>query len=424
MTLHKRAYVRPLCFFILTYLAGILLYHSLAGGTLLEHSPYDSYALLAHNWLQGNLHLPDGASRPWLELAIYNGRYYISFPPVPGLFVLPWVVLCGGAAAVPSHLVAALAGLAGAVGVYGLFARRGFAPAACVWWAAVCTAGSNLCWLATNGGVWFLAQTLNFALLAWGLWFAAADTTAGSTAAAFCMALAVGCRPFSILVLAAYMLVLLVRHGTRRVEYIVLKGPQPPPNELCLQLQKPGRGFWLPFAAAALVGAALAAYNAARFGNPLEFGHTWLPEFQREENGQFHLAYLLPNLLQLLRPIGFTAGLDLQFPVFNGFLFVAANPVFLWWFVRLAGRMRRRSFGLWDGLALAGFAAGLLALCLHRTLGGWQFGARYLVDLIPFVLLGEAGRAKEGAAPKDWEWLLCALAVLFNAYGAVYMLSH
>ena len=161
MTLHKRAYVRPLCFFILTYLAGILLYHSLAGGTLLEHSPYDSYALLAHNWLQGNLHLPDGASRPWLELAIYNGRYYISFPPVPGLFVLPWVVLCGGAAAVPSHLVAALAGLAGAVGVYCLFARRRFAPAACVWWAAVCTAGSNLLWPPTAGcGFWPRRSTL------------------------------------------------------------------------------------------------------------------------------------------------------------------------------------------------------------------------------------------------------------------------
>ena len=26
-------------------------------------------------------------------------------------------------------------------------------------------------------------------------------------------------------------------------------------------------------------------------------------------------------------------------------------------------------------------------LCMHKTLGGWQFGNRYLVDLIPFAYL-------------------------------------
>jgi len=220
------------------------------------------------------------------------------------------------------------------------------------------------------------------------------------------MALAVGCRPFSILLLAAYMLQLLVRQG------LALK-------------RLPGAAFWLPFAAAAAVGAALALHNYVRFGSLLEFGHTYLPEFQREPGGQFHPDYLWPNLLQLLRPVGFTAALDLRFPVFNGFLFVAANPVFLWWFVRLAGKLYHCTFAVRDALALAGFAAGLLALCLHRTLGGWQFGARYTVDLIPFVLLAE-GWSEDGARRvlRDWDWLLCALAVLFNAYGAVYMLSH
>ena len=425
MTLQKRAYGRPLCYLLLTMAAGLVLYHSLAGGTLLDHSPYDSYSLLAQHWLGGTLYLPDGANRPWLELAIYNGRYYISFPPVPGVLALPWVLLCGDAAAVPSHLVVGLYGMAGAAGVYCLFARRGYTPAACVWWAAVCTAGSNLLWMSTNGGVWFAAQAANFALLAWGLCFAAGHTVAQNTAAAFCMALAVGCRPFSILVLAAYMLLLLVETGTEPVEYVVVNSPRPEPEGQFLRLKMPGAAFWLAFAAAAVVGSALAAYNMARFGSPLEFGHTYLPEFHREELGQFHPAYLWPNLLQLLRPVGFTPQLDLQFPVFNGFLFAAANPVFFWWFVRLAGKVYRRRFTPVDALALAGFGGGLLALCLHRTLGGWQFGARYTVDLIPFVLLAES-RSADGArrSLRDWEWLLCALAVLFNAYGAVYMLSH
>ena len=32
-------------------------------------------------------------------------------------------------------------------------------------------------------------------------------------------------------------------------------------------------------------------YNLARFGNPLEFGHNYLPEFTRAADGQFSFAY-------------------------------------------------------------------------------------------------------------------------------------
>ena len=41
--------------------------------------------------------------------------------------------------------------------------------------------------------------------------------------------------------------------------------------------------------------------NAARFGNVLEFGHTWLPEFQRAEHGQFSLTYFAHNFALLFR---------------------------------------------------------------------------------------------------------------------------
>lgn len=426
----RAAYGRPLCFLLGVLALSYLLVHSLAGGTLLAHSPYDSYALMAENWLAGRNYIAGGENYPWLELAIYNGVYYHSFPPVPGGFELPWVLLFG-AGGVPSHLVAALYGMAGAAGVYCLFARRGFAPAACIWWAAVCTAGSNLYWMSTNGGVWFLAQGLNFALAAWGLYFAAGEGTARHTLAAFLLALAVGCRPFSILLLAAFLLVLLGRCAVRpalaaapgQSQSPALPGVQA--RRRGVRLRAPGAAFWLPVLAAGAVGAALAAYNYARFGSILEFGHTYLPEFQRLEDGQFSAKYLLPNLKNLLRPVTLTAGLDLQFPVFNGFLLFAANPVFLWWAMRLCGKAVRRSITLRDGAALACFAAGLLALCLHETLGGWQFGARYTVDLIPYVLLAEAWAADGPARPvRDWEWFLCAAAVLFNAYGAVYMLSH
>lgn len=414
-----RAHRQTLAFLLLGMAFAYLLYHSLAGGTLLAHSPYDSYALMAENWLAGRSYIANGEQYPWLELAVYQGRYYHSFPPVPAVLALPWVALGGGAQAVPSHLLAALYGLAGAAGIYCLFARRGAQPAACLWWALLCTAGSNLCWMTTNGGVWFAAQSLNFTLSAWGLYCAAGQGAARHTLAAFLLALAVGCRPFSLLLLAAFFLALL------QAEALQPPGKGGGPKPLGFRLRAPGAGFWLPFCAAAAVGAALAGYNFARFGSFTQFGHDFLPEFQRLEEGQFGLVYLLPNLKNLLRPVALTAGLDLEFPLFNGFLFVLADPVFLWWGIRLCQKAARRQFALRDGAALAGFCAGLAALCLHETLGGWQFGARYLVDLIPWVLWAEGFAAAGPArAPQRWEWFLCAAAVLFNAYGAVYMLAH
>ena len=64
----------------------------------------------------------------------------------------------------------------------------------------------------------------------------------------------------------------------------------------------------------------------------------------------------------------------------------------------------------------------LAALCLHRTMGGWQFGARYTVDLIPFALWWYLARPRRPlGAGALW---LAGAGALFNFYGAVYMLSH
>ena len=64
----------------MTLLLFVLL-HDLFGGTLLSSSPYNSYTLQALAWREGRVSL--GRDYPWLELAVYQGDYYVSFPPVP-----------------------------------------------------------------------------------------------------------------------------------------------------------------------------------------------------------------------------------------------------------------------------------------------------------------------------------------------------
>ena len=74
---------------------GYLLLHDLAGGTLLVHEPLDSYTLQALAWRNGEVCLTNGQDYPWLELAIYNGKYYVSFPPLPSVLMLPLTFVFG-----------------------------------------------------------------------------------------------------------------------------------------------------------------------------------------------------------------------------------------------------------------------------------------------------------------------------------------
>lgn len=381
----------------------LLLYHALAGGTLLSANPYDSYSLQAENWLAGRNYIAGGENYPWLELAVYQGRYYHSFPPVPVLLMLPWVAVCGGAGAVPANLVAALLALVCAGGCYACCARAGLSPATAACLTLFVSLGSNTFWLSTSGGVWFIAQMLGLTLMLWGLFFAQKDTPVSTACASLCLALAVGCRPFHALFLALWLVWYIWHHRSLRKLLPAL----------------------LP---TLLVACCLMGYNLFRFGSPLEFGRMYLPEFTREVNGQFSLHYLWTNLCNLLRPVTLDSDLQLHFEIFNGFLFFVANPLFLLCLLRGAVVCRRREpqthplpLPGQGWLIAAACVAMTLLYCLHRTLGGWQFGARYMVDLFPWVVLWFL--ARPGWQPRAGAWTLCGAAVLFNLYGALYMLQ-
>lgn len=401
--MRRRDHAAALAGILFCLALALLLYHSLAGGTLLSHNDYDSYALQAENWLAGRNYIAGGENYHWLELAIYQERYYHAFPPVPVLWMLPWVLAYGSAAAVPPNLAMALLALLCACGCYACCARAGLSPAAASCLTLFVSMGSNAFWLSTSGGVWFLAQMLGLCLALWGLFFAQRTTAPSAALASLCMALAVGCRPFYALLLALW----LVWYARRFPAWKKLLPPLLP---------------------AVLAAACMMGYNLARFGNPLEFGRSYLPEFVRSPEGQFSLTYLLQNLTNLLRPIILDGDLQLHFAIFNGFFFLAANPLFLLCLLRgISVTVRRDARNPALPLPTRGWVLALgsgitvLLLCLHRTLGGWQFGTRYLIDLFPWVILWFLARPRW--QPRTGAWTLCGTAVLFNLYGALYMLQ-
>jgi len=69
---------------------------------------------------------------------------------------------------------------------------------------------------------------------------------------------------------------------------------------------------------------------------------------------------------------------------------------------------------------IAGALLVLVCLVLHKTFGGWQFGARYTVDMIPFAVMYLLSQ-KRDMRPKRYELALGVFAVMFNVYGALAM---
>ncbi len=374
---------------------GYVLLSDLMGGTLLTPQVRDSYTLQTWNWLHGRMYIENGESYTWLELAIYQDRYYVSFPPVPSVLLIPWVVLYG--MDVPSNLICGVYGLISAALAYEIMLVRGREERTAAFWALFTVWGSNMLWMTTDGSVWFQAQALNMLFCLAGVLAAFRGRRAWATTL---LALAVGCRPLSAVFLPVFF-ILFVREDREKYG-----------------LRQAILSQWRCLIGPAVVAAGLMAYNFARFGNPLEFGHNYLPEFVQAEHGQFHISYLWSNLKQLLfGPVTIRDG-QLSFSIYNGFMFYLANPLYLVVFVYgLRALLHRTERG--GGLLLAGMALELILLCMHRTLGGWQFGARYTCDMLPFALMYLALRDRPRA--RSWELAIGGLAVAFNLYGVMYM---
>ena len=127
------------------------------------------------------------------------------------------------------------------------------------------------------------------------------------------------------------------------------------------------------------VGLCMGTYNLVpASADFFEFGHNYLPEF--ETDAQFSLSYVPGNIADIFKMPG--PEYDGFWPRFNGTLFFLVNPVYILLLVCLIRKMNAKRW-LW----LACFAVHLFVTLCHRTMGGWHFGCRYLVDMLPFMLV-------------------------------------
>lgn len=324
-------------------------------------SDYNSYTLQAAAWRDGRMSL--GRDYPYLELAVYEGDFYVSFPPVPSVPQYFLTFLFG--LATPDALLVKLYAAGGMLAAYCMLLRRKWNRWHAAFMAFMLTLGGSMLPLVLNGAVWYQAQTMAFGLTM----CAAALMAYGKTTPGLLLyALAVGCRPFNALYGPLLMLLWYFRQRRRSV---------------CEALTRLAPGVALGLCVAAAYG----AYNYVRFGNAFEFGHNYLPEFTSSLHGQFSLAHLGENARRfLLTPPVRITGNGLAFELFGSCVFLA-NPMLLLLVIWYAADLLCGRATPGRHIIAATFALHLFLLLLHRTGGGYQLGARYAADLVPYSLL-------------------------------------
>ncbi len=347
---------------------------------------------LAEAFLQG---------RTWLnfqpgpyDVIVAGDRFYVPFAPFPAIALMPIVAVLGavGADRVESGINALLA--AGGVGLcWMLLGRIGVGRLVDRFALTVLFGFSTqILWVTTRGGVWhtghLIATILTFACLielwgqrrAWLIGLAAGAAFLTRAPLAFAL-------PFYALMLA--------------------DGPMPG----TLPWRRWG---WLALGVLPAV-AFFFVYNLVRFGTPLESGYAlatlppWL-EVQRDR-GLFSLAHLTTNLDYFLVHLPFPVA-DFPFlrPDGLGLSVLITSPGLLF-----AVRADWRDIRPWR---LLGAAAVVLIPSLLYYGGGWlQYGYRYFLDSVPFVV-ALCGLAALKDRRISWWWLgLIALGTIVMAFG-------
>ena len=391
---------RRLALAVAVYLVATVVYWLFAAPeTLAAHTPYNHFALQAEAWLHGRTDLggPPPAYAHGNDFSLFDGRWFVPFPPLPAVLLVPAVALSGAAdAVVDGRFFLMLAGIAPAALFLALekLRRRGDSERSerdNLGLVALFAFGSVYFFSAEQGTVWYAAHVVGAALAA--LYLLAAVGAERPLLAGLCVGLGYATR--APLLFAAPLFVF----------------------ELWREVAGDRRRFahGLASFAAPIVAVLLAtfAYNAARFGDAFENGYRFLAvawHGRIEKWGLFAYHYLARNLGVMLTSLPWLGNPEAPFRInAHGLALWVTTPAYLW---LLWPKTTKAPHG-----ALVATAACVALPTLFYQNSGWvQFGYRFSNDyaVFLFALLAVGGR-RFGAA----FWGLALYAVVLNAFGAL-----
>lgn len=329
--------------------------------------PYNSYILQVQSWLEGRLDL--GQNYSHLELAIFDGKYFVSFPPFPSYVMLPFVLIGWDAC---DSMIAFAASLAGAVYAYKILRHFNIESNKSIFFTLFLTVGSNWLMTSQNAWVWFIAQNMAFTLSLMAIYYALKNKAGLSLSFWAC---AVGCRPMQILYIPVIIYILYKKHMTEN------------PKDKLIDIVKKK---YLCLIAPCIIALSYMILNYMRFGSITEFGHNYLPEFMRVEEGQFNICYIPKNLYSLIRLPGISNG-KLNYPAGDGMCVFMISPILISYIIYLIRSVIKKD--RYDNIYIIISSITVIEVLLitaHKTMGGAHFGNRYMNDILPVIFLGLA----------------------------------
>ena len=360
----KNVYLLVVC---MTVMLWLILMSCFIGIGPLTYNTYNSYSLQADSWRNGRLDL--GQNYTHLELAIYEGKYYVSFPPFPSYLAFPLTFIWGSNT--PDGIILWIIDIILAVYLFKLAYLITKDPKVSAVISIFLMMGTNVAFIIVTPWVWFWAQTLCILLSIMAIYYTFKGNGALSLGLWAC---SVGCRPMQAFFFPILLAILLYYK----------KKDTPDKSYISILIS---RLYWFipPF----IIGVSYMVLNYARFDNPLEFGHNYLPEFTEAEYGQFSLNYLSNNFHMLLNIPSFDDNHRYMVDHFGNINFILVSPIILIAFASIIIFIvkKNKKYILFSTAVIIMIALYLLVTMMHRTMGGWHFGNRYTNDILPYIFL-------------------------------------
>lgn len=354
-------------------------------------SDQNHYVWLANAFLHGKLSVPNIGRL--VELIPHNGNYYVVYPPMPAVVLMPFVAIFG--VSFNEALVSIIfASLATAL-IWLMLKKIGCSDQKSIWLSVLFGFGTCLLFTASVGSSWYIAEV--------------------------CAALFLVSAIVLVLYQKSYFLVgLFLGFATISELPLALTFP------FFLLLMYERNSFWAPRLKQALyffVGLALPvclyfAYNTVRYGSFSFFdpGYNLLtindPNFPY---GLYSILYLPKQIYAILfqGPI-----LLSHFPYFKpswmGLGLFFTTPAFLYIF--------KGSYNRLSKYAAVAVLCVLPAFLFHGTVGFNQFGYRFSIVFSPFLILLTANGM---GAELSWKAkLLIILSVIINLWGTIAIIKY
>jgi hypothetical protein len=409
---------RPRLLPLAVYAVSALVYAITLGDRALHPTADNHFVHLAHSFLSGQLGVVGNRPPGSNDWALYQGTWYVSFPPFPAVVILPAVAIWGLATR-DALFWALLAGAAPALLFVLLERLRELGRSARstlenLWLTGLFAFGSVFFFVAVQGAVWFSAQVVASVLIT--LYVLASLEARQPVAAGLCLGLLILTRPTTLLLgllFAVEALAVARRPGA------LADDPDAHPLARVLRFVsgtdwsralRSAAWFAVPLVSLAAVQLWM---NAARFDDPLVFGHEYLQirwQTRIQRWGLFNYHYMSKNLAVFGASLPWIQSEAPELQVSrHGLALWFTTPGLLWllW-------PRRWTLPM-VGLALAAGAVAVLDLCYQNS--GWvQFGYRFALDYMPllFALLA-LGARRFGPG-----FALCTVfALLVNTFGAI-----